>query len=263
EMDTLTIDGLALPQIWLLTDSQLNCWRLRRPEASDAKYLPIFERRRVQLLRSGLQKLANELYVPIRVGHVSGKVNPADRATRPELGVQDMLQLNGDEMSAILDSVSTVTTFGIQGVDVEDEYPDELELYDNTEPDYVVTLVAAVQLHKDVPPPIEDSELHWMIKVSQTANAKLKLLFDKVMKGVDTPGYEVKNDLLYRVGNVALDDSNRGSCAVSQIIIPDVDDKLQTAVVAKVHNQHGGHPGRVTLLRWVWRHYYWHSMDKT
>ncbi|EER20598.1 hypothetical protein Pmar_PMAR007849, partial [Perkinsus marinus ATCC 50983] len=269
ELDVLTEDGYAPPQVWLLTDSQLNCWRLRRSEAYDAKYLSAFERRRVQDIRSGLTRLAKSLDCSVKSGHVVGRLNPADRATRPDRGLQEKLELCGSEMDDILRSVTTVTLFpGQEDSDGEDEHldiseDDELDLMMGDDEDLTVALAAAVQLHKDVPDPPEDPELQWSIKVSQAAIPSLRLTLDKIASGKDVPGFETRNGLLCKVGNVALDDTNRGSCAISQIVIPNADDNLQHMVATKVHDQHAGHPGRVTLLRWIWRHYYWQHMDKT
>ncbi|KAF4755134.1 hypothetical protein FOZ62_013504 [Perkinsus olseni] len=263
QREAITSEGLSIGPIWLLTDSQLNAWRIKRPSRADARYLPLLERNRMTKLRSGLTALAKETGYPIKVAHIRGRVNPSDAGTRPESGCQ-MVPMDGLKMQAVLQEATVVTTFSPTPSFSDEDFVDEFdEQKDGNDEDLVVHLVGAVSsLEKGVPDAVSSADLLFEIGVAQEACNDLALLKKKLgSQSVD--GYMLKNGVLHRVGSVSLDDANRGSCPTVQAVVPDNRRDLQWRIIRHVHDVHGGHPGRIALTRWAWHRYYWKNVDAT
>ncbi|KAF4702109.1 hypothetical protein FOZ62_025913, partial [Perkinsus olseni] len=263
EIDVVVSDGYDVESLWILTDSQLNAWRLRRSPALDAKYLPKFELRRMTKLRGSLRDMASYYRRDICIGSISGAENPADLGTRP--GTNDspakMMLLSGKNIEVTLSKAKVISTFSVTATSGCDEVVDELDEA-LASADAVVN--AVVDLHKDVPSLEPDEDLRRLLLNAQSSDPDLQGIFKK-LKAADgvIDGYELYDGLIYRTGSVSLDDSGRGSCVCHQIVVPEVRRDLQSLVTKWVHDKHRGHPGRTTLTRWVWRSYYWKRLDRT
>ncbi|KAF4653353.1 hypothetical protein FOL47_010565, partial [Perkinsus chesapeaki] len=260
QRDVVLDSGTNIPDVWICTDSQLNAWRIRRNSRFDEKYLPLFERRRVHLLRTSLSALASETSIPIHLAHIPGRENPADRGTRPSIDMNsEVMSMNGDDMRSVLQKVSVVSTYS--STSEEDDCFDEFDAGDTTEEELCVSFVGAIStLKKSICDIVLDDELLNSVRIAQEFSPQINELRQKT--SLDFLGYVVQDGLLRRVGSVALDDSNRGSCVISQIVVPDDRRDLQMEIVKYFHDWHGGHPGRTALIRWIWRHFYWKQLDQ-
>ncbi|KAF4648874.1 hypothetical protein FOL47_002694, partial [Perkinsus chesapeaki] len=229
----------------ILRETDLNAWRLRRSPSLDGKYLPKFELRRMRKLRERLHHVVTTYKMTVNVGQICGRRNPADCATRPNMRPQSqMMVLSSEDIKMAVEDAKVVSTFTpVTNFDNYGENDDDLDVTLEVE-DEQVNAVIALQKEPLLLQP--DEELHRQLKLAQTVCPTLQEVYAK-LKSSDgmMEGYELREDLIYKVGNVSLDDSNRGSCTTHQIIVPDSCRDVQALVVKWVHDKHGGHPGRL------------------
>ncbi|KAF4687493.1 hypothetical protein FOZ60_003859 [Perkinsus olseni] len=159
QREAITSEGLSIGPIWLLTDSQLNAWRIKRPSRADARYLPLLERNRMTKLRSGLTALAKETGYPIK-----------------------MVPMDGLKMQAVLQEATVVTTFSPTPSFSDEDFVDEFDEQKD---------------EKGVPDAVSSADLLFEIGVAQEACNDLALLKKKLgSQSVD--GYMLKNGVLHR-----------------------------------------------------------------
>ncbi|EEQ99061.1 hypothetical protein Pmar_PMAR019706 [Perkinsus marinus ATCC 50983] len=177
--------------------------------------------------------------------------------------MSEFMKLTATDMKSILQKLTVITVF-LETIQ-DEQNPDEFSIKDTiSEQEPCIHLVGAVfTAHKENEDIVLDQQLLNTVRIAQKFSPEVNDLRRKAATSSDVlVGYVVRDDLLYRVGSVALSDSDRGSCVTSQIVVPENRVDVQFEVVKYFHDLHGGHPGRAALTRWIWRHFYWKRLDQ-